>query len=82
MAARLINTHGTVRLQVAFMFFHDLPLLSECPPDQRCKPRFPAEENVNFLLPVQLYTQVLVVIIAWQLTFFLLSIAFPCKEDK
>lgn len=73
MAARSINTHGTVRLQVAFMFFHALPLLSECPLDQRCKPRFPAEKNVNFLLPIQLYAQVLVVIIAWQLTFFCLA---------
>lgn len=51
-AARLINAYGTLRLQVAFMFFHALPLLFECPPDQGCKPGFPAEENGNLLLPV------------------------------
>ena len=49
MAARLINACGTLRLQVAFMFFHALPLLFECPPDQGCKPEFPAEENGNLL---------------------------------
>lgn len=51
MAARLINAYGTLRLRVAFMFFRALPLLFECPPDQGCKPGFPAEENGNLLQP-------------------------------
>lgn len=34
------------------MFFHALPLLFECPPDQGRKPGFPAEENGNLVLPV------------------------------
>lgn len=51
-AARLINACGTLRLQVAFMFFHALPLLFECPPGKGCKPGFPAEKSGDLLLPV------------------------------